>query len=202
MGRPEAMRVLGVGNAKIHELTSKGELRSWRVGRETFLERAEVEALAGRDGQGSVLREATALLKQSHAHNAAAMGLLVDQAQSFARLTGEVVKHLLERNEKLEKVIADQRDLVAKAHESEAESDIRLLETEGELERKRALYRAAERAFPILLARLQGAGDPKDAAIAAVVRTIAADPELVGRLKAGLPPVEAAQVDALVKAAE
>lgn len=201
MPRAEAMKALGIGNAALAALVAKGEVRSWPVGKESVYEREEIEAIAERDGKATVLGEAVKLLRQSHAHNADAMRLMMQSAQSFASLSREVVQHLLERNAKLETTIAEQRDVVAHAHESETTQAIAIMEAEGEQERKRALLRAGERAFPILLARLQKNPDGKDAALAAAIRTIAGDKEMVSRLKAGMPAVEAAQVDALVAAA-
>jgi hypothetical protein len=200
IGRAEAMRLLGVSTTQLAARVSSGDLRSWRVGRDVIYERAEVEALAGRaPGGETVLREAVKLLKQSHDHNEAALKLLLEGARGFGEMTRGVIEKVLERNRKLEDEMAAGRDALQKAGADESAQAIAMMKAEAELERDRAVVRAAERLVPVAMARLQQGSPAEDAALAAAARGLAADDELVARMRSGLTADQRLAFDSLVQ---
>lgn len=197
--RQDTMRTLGVSHTKLAELTTKGDLRAWRVGRDAVYERAEVEAIAGRDGQAGLLRAATALVSQAQSHQQATLGVMMQAAQGLAAAQVAVLDKLLARNEHLESRHAEMVDKIAAAEHAETEQLIRLQDAEASAEQKKALLRAGERALPVLLARLSAGSPAEDAAVAAAIRALVADDDLLARMRAGLTDEQRASVDILVR---
>lgn len=210
----EALRILRCNKATLYRYIARQEVTQHKTvtrggiggeiavpGRGVMFERAELEALTGKADGADVLREACALLRQSHDHQQKTMKVLIDAAGHFMALTQQSFDRVTARNEYLEKELIRQNGAVTAAERSETEAALRLLEAEGEQERKRALMRAGEAAIPILLAKMTGGASAADAGIAAGVRALAGDPETVAALRKALPPEKVGIVDALLEAA-
>lgn len=201
--RDEALKMLAVSHHTLADMTKKRELRSWQTpdGRRYF-DRAELEAVSSREGERSVLREATALLKQQQSHQQATFEMLLKAAERYGSMTATVIERLLTRNTELEQRMHEYRDAAARNVREETEQAIAMLEAEGDAEKRKAFLKTAELAVPVLLAHITKKGTGNDAAIAAAVRALADDADTVARIREAIPADRRGVVDALISAAQ
>jgi len=213
LSRVQAMRILGVGANKFAELVRTGELRSWQVGKEVFVDRAEIEALSEiGGGQATLQRTYVALVKQAQDHQERTMKLLegglevlTRTAREFAGQSAEVVKSLIERERNLQEKLSALQQKAVEVEVHEAEQTLQLVERTVAAESRMAMIDAAKQGLPILLASW-GARSPdastRDRSLADGVRAIARNTELVAKITGALPDDQAGLVAALVDAAK